>query len=419
MATRRHRPPPDRRSLRTGRRLLRACLEIALWVAQATGLCRPATRRTERAAHRQPIRAANCVRQPCSFRSAGRRPAQAGRPCHPFFKHALSLLAGFSLVGLTACGPSPSARDPRVATPVATSVVARVGLSTLSQEAFIFLLTEHRRTRSAAAEPLTVSQKEAVLEEWIRAESVYQQACGAGFDQRPDIAQAIRRLIIAKFQEEQQSQAAMSTSAAAAPVTADDVAAFYRQHEAKYQLPPAVRGAVIFLGLDRKATPEKRQARRAEAEALREEARRIDFRILAAQYSEDQATRFQGGDTGWLFLDDSLGERESVVARALSALGAPGDLGPVIEVLDGFYVARLLEKRAAGRRPLDEVAGIIRHQLEQTRERQRAQEFFARMRRGLDIQIDRAVLERVELPVRNEPPPAIPGLYAPQAATRN
>ena len=26
---------------------LRACLEIAFWVAQATGLCRPATRRTE------------------------------------------------------------------------------------------------------------------------------------------------------------------------------------------------------------------------------------------------------------------------------------------------------------------------------------------------------------------------------------
>src|SRR5436309_1330903 len=98
----------------------------------------------------------------------------------------------------------------------------------------------------------------------------------------------------------------MSTSSAAASVTADDVAAFYRQHEGKDRLPPAVRGA-----------------------------------------------------------------------------------------------------------------GIIRHQLEQTRERQRAQEFFARMRRGLDIQIDRAVLERVELPVRNEPPPAIPGLYAPQAATRN
>src|SRR5438093_13617425 len=33
--------------------LPRACLEIESWVAQATGLCRPATRRTECAGHRR------------------------------------------------------------------------------------------------------------------------------------------------------------------------------------------------------------------------------------------------------------------------------------------------------------------------------------------------------------------------------
>ena len=70
---------------------LRACLEITFWVAQATGLCRPATRRTEWEAHRQRIRTAFCWAQPCSFRSAGRRPERAGRPCYPFLKHAFSV----------------------------------------------------------------------------------------------------------------------------------------------------------------------------------------------------------------------------------------------------------------------------------------------------------------------------------------
>src|SRR5438093_6737398 len=68
---------------------LRACLKIAFWVAQATGLCRQATRRTEWGAHRQRIRTDFCWAQPCSFRSAGRRPERAGRPCYPFFKRAL------------------------------------------------------------------------------------------------------------------------------------------------------------------------------------------------------------------------------------------------------------------------------------------------------------------------------------------
>src|SRR5213594_4353556 len=68
---------------------LRACLEIESWVAQATGLCRPATRRTEWAGHRRLMRTAESSGQPGSFRSAGRRPERAGRPCYPFFKHAL------------------------------------------------------------------------------------------------------------------------------------------------------------------------------------------------------------------------------------------------------------------------------------------------------------------------------------------
>ena len=75
---------------RLGWPLLRACLGIRFWVAQATGLCRPATRRTEREGHRRPTRSARCSAQPGSFRSAGRRPGRAGRPCHPFFRHALN-----------------------------------------------------------------------------------------------------------------------------------------------------------------------------------------------------------------------------------------------------------------------------------------------------------------------------------------
>jgi len=67
---------------------LRPCLEIG-WVAQATGLCRPATRRTEREGHPQLMMTACWSGQPLPFRSAGRRPGRASGPRHPFFKHAL------------------------------------------------------------------------------------------------------------------------------------------------------------------------------------------------------------------------------------------------------------------------------------------------------------------------------------------
>jgi len=68
---------------------LRACLKIRMQVAQATGLCRPATRRTEGRGRRKPRWTAFFCAGVTPFRSASRRPEQAGRLFHPFLKQAL------------------------------------------------------------------------------------------------------------------------------------------------------------------------------------------------------------------------------------------------------------------------------------------------------------------------------------------
>jgi hypothetical protein len=69
---------------------LSACSENSLQVAQATRLCRPATRRTERKRRFELMRTAFSQRGSGQFRSAGRRPWRASRPRYPFPKHALS-----------------------------------------------------------------------------------------------------------------------------------------------------------------------------------------------------------------------------------------------------------------------------------------------------------------------------------------
>src|SRR5712692_10643178 len=70
--------------------LVRACAEIRFWVAQATGLYRPATRRAEREARPEAIRTGLLKEAASIFRSASRRPERASRPCYPFSGHALS-----------------------------------------------------------------------------------------------------------------------------------------------------------------------------------------------------------------------------------------------------------------------------------------------------------------------------------------
>ena len=68
---------------------LRACFGNRFRVAQANRLCRPATRRTEWEQCFRPIGSAFLHAGFPQFRSAGRRPEQASRPCYPFLKHAL------------------------------------------------------------------------------------------------------------------------------------------------------------------------------------------------------------------------------------------------------------------------------------------------------------------------------------------
>jgi hypothetical protein len=66
------------------RRQRRVSPAIRFWVTRVTGRCRPATRRAERGASRDRIKARLLKGTASIFRSAGRRPARASRPCHPF-----------------------------------------------------------------------------------------------------------------------------------------------------------------------------------------------------------------------------------------------------------------------------------------------------------------------------------------------
>ena len=301
------------------------------------------------------------------------------------------------------CAPSRDA-SPAASTP--TAFVARVGDAILTEVEFASRLEQ--RLATGSGDQASMAQKEPVLEEWIREESIYAQARAARFDQRPDVAEAVRRLVVSKFREEK-----LATWNAARTETVSvsdaDVEARYRADPKEYFAPTAVRGAVIFLGVGQRATPEKRQARRAEAEALREEAACANFRLLAARHSEDQTSRYWGGDTGWLTRSDRPGAFEPDVVQALCDLPGPGDVGPVVETSLGFYVVKLLEKRGAGPRPLAEVRELIRHRLIQAKGQKAQLEFAAAMRVGLDIEINRGLLEQIQPRAREEGPPGTPG----------
>ena len=150
------------------------------------------------------------------------------------------------------------------------------------------------------------------------------------------------------------------------------------------------------------------------AESVLTEARRLDasersFGVLAQRHSEDQATRYGGGDAGWVSREEH-GRWIPAVTDAAFALVKPGDLSPIVETANGCYLVKLIERKAAGHRPLAEVKEAIGYRLAVEKRQRTQQQFYETMKAGLKIDINRPLLDSLAPPtVQTETrPPSTP-----------
>ena len=82
----------------------------------------------------------------------------------------------------------------------------------------------------------------------------------------------------------------------------------------------------------------------AEAQSLLEQlASGSDFTQLAADFSRDATTRYNGGDLGWFPQGALLVAEVEDVAFALE----PGEMSDVVPSAQGYHIVQLLEREAA------------------------------------------------------------------------
>jgi len=313
-----------------------------------------------------------------------------------------------SVAGIS-CG-RPQAESLPKQTPAEMAGVARVGEAVISEASFHELLA--RRARSMPEGADAQKYKESVLEELVRTEAVYAKALAAGFDQQPEIAAEVKRLIVGKFQEQQLAGGAATTS-----ISEAELRECYHRNTGRFTMPAAVSGAVIFLKVALKAGEEQSAQRRAAAEAIWSEASAANaekFQALASTHSEDQATRYLGGATGWLTREDNSGTWETAVVDALFSLPEPGAVAPLVATPRGFYIVKLVDRRPAGVKPLEQVRETLSYQLKRAKEQQNEQQFYEGMKAGLDIQLNRPLLESIVLPTQPTSPPRTPGTQTAQ-----
>lgn len=273
-----------------------------------------------------------------------------------------------------------------------------------------------RRAQTVPGGYADPKEKQALLEEMIRPEVLYQTALAAGYDKDPQIVANLKRMITAKYQEDQLAKLGQPK------VNPEEIADYYQRNPQRFGTPAKVRVALIELRAARKATAEKRAeiARKAEAvmaAAKASPAANGTFRLLAQNYSEDQASRYQGGDIGWLTVGETNASWDPAVLAAISRLSQPGDLGPVIETPTAFYVIKLVERRPASLRPLAEVKDGIAYLVARQKAQQQEQALYDTLKQGLKIRTNYTLLESIRPPANERRPPGGPGTFSADART--
>ena len=303
-------------------------------------------------------------------------------------------------LALTSCREPPGTEaDP--------NVLARVGPHSVTVEEFKTHLARRGGLRSGR------EHADALLEEMIDLEVLHAQALRMGLDRSPEIQRAWRNLLIGKLRKE-----ALAPRLENLRVEPEEIVDYYEANRPRYRRPARVRVAVLGRWIDPTTRQEararlQRELAQARTEALeRPPALETGFGTLAIDYSEHQATRYRGGDLGWLEAGRSHAWLSPEILEGAFALNEPGEISEVLAASDGFYLLRLIDLHETQVVPLADLEESIRHQLLREKREQIDKAFVAEARRSLRIRtyperLDTAA-EGLARPVTESRPPALP-----------
>lgn len=300
--------------------------------------------------------------------------ALALRRCRVLALAALPVLS-------TGCHKPPAPPD---------NVLARVGAEVITTEDF-----KAAALRRGGGNPASVDRM-ALLEELINESALVQRAKAQGLDQTPDFQRRVRTLLIATLREREST----APSEATAPTKAD-LMGLYEKMKPGLMIPAARHLAILQLTAE---TPgsinvavEKLKQAVQRFHALPADPARRGFGPVAAEFSDDQDTRYAGGDLGWLTDDEIKRRLPAGPAQAVMAVTKPGTCSDVISSGSTAFVILLSGQRDATVQPFEKVEKQLRNEFEASTAKAAETVRQDSLRQGLNIQIDEERLRSLPL----------------------
>ena len=258
--------------------------------------------------------------------------------------------------------------------------------------------------RHAARRP--IPDKDALLREMVEFETLLQRAQRSGLLNDPQVQRELNSLLITKLKERQ-----LTPAQEAFTPSPEDLKAEYERNLAKFTRPPKVRLAVLALVADAKLSDAKREELRTRMTEAREKALAnqgpknpsglpsrdlTGFGTLALDYSDDQASRYRGGDVGWLDAGVFTYRWPREVLAAGYAL-EKNQVSPVIETKEGAFLVMKTDGRAGSTVSFAEAEPMLRQSLIVKRRGELEQAFRDETARAVPVSIHTQALATVQI----------------------
>ncbi|MDH3611696.1 MAG: peptidylprolyl isomerase [Gammaproteobacteria bacterium] len=158
---------------------------------------------------------------------------------------------------------------------------------------------------------------------------------------------------------------------------------YYHDNENRLTLPEQVRVRHVLLTWKPLGTQDDRAAIHKQMQPILERARSGEaFAALAEEFSDDYATKNNGGDTGFFRRGEMVPAFEEV-AFALK----PGEISDPVETVFGVHVIRLEERRESRLLPFDEVREQLLEHVRTEQMEAAVQQEIERLRAAADINV--------------------------------
>lgn len=236
-----------------------------------------------------------------------------------------------------------------------------------------------------------------LLNDMIRDEALMTRAEAVGLTKDPVILDAFRKIVVGKLLERELQPLLDNVSPSEA-----EIEAYVAVHPNEFRKPERRRGAWIFKAVNKGLSAQRIAALKQQVNEIRKIAlvpmeskskpQTRGLGALAVKHSEDQVSRYKGGDMGWMEAGKAHARYESTVIDTLFQLTNENPVSEVIETTNGIFFVKLLEIQPSDFPAMESVKPALTRKLRSAKQSALRQDYYESARAAVSFKIHQNVL---------------------------